>query len=71
MNIASIDITLMSLSQYLDKFLSILCTWIVRESHLEEFYKKGVLKIPEDSQENICAEVSFAIKLQTGDLPLH
>ena len=29
------------------------------------------LKIPQNSQENICAEVSFAIKLPAGGLKLH
>ena len=40
-NITWIDITLMSLLQHLDTFL---CTWRVRSRHLEEFYKKSVLK---------------------------
>ena len=31
-------------NKYLDKFLSTLCTWGVRSSHLKEFFKKGVLK---------------------------
>ena len=43
-NIASIDITLMSLLQYLDTFWSTLCTWRVRSSRPKEFFKKGVLK---------------------------
>ena len=30
----------------------------------EEFYKKGVLKILQYSQENTCVGVSFLIKLQ-------
>ena len=33
--------------------------------------KKVFLKIPLNSQKNICAEVSFAIKLQAEDLQLH
>ena len=33
--------------------------------------KKVFLKIPLNSQENICAEVSFAIKPQAEDLQLH
>ena len=40
-NIVWIDITLKSLLQHLDTFL---CTWRVRSRHLEEFYKKSVLK---------------------------
>ena len=43
-NNASIDIALMFLLQYLDTFLSNLCTWRVRSSRPEEFFKKGVLK---------------------------
>ena len=43
-NIASIDITLMSLLQYLDMFLSTLRIWRVRRSRPEEFYKKVALK---------------------------
>ena len=39
-NIAWIDITLMSLLQYLDTFLSTLCTWNVRSSRRKEFFKK-------------------------------
>ena len=34
----------MSSLQYLDTFLSALCTWRVRSSRLEEFYKEGILK---------------------------
>ena len=48
-NIALVDITLMSLIQYLDMFLSTLCAWRVRGSRLEEFYKKVSLKIPQNS----------------------
>ena len=36
-----------------------------RSSHPEVFYKKLFLKMSQDSQENICAKVSFLIKLQT------
>ena len=43
-NIAWIDITLISLLQYLDTFLSTLCTWRVRSSRPEDFFKKSVLK---------------------------
>ena len=42
-NTASIRITLMSLLQYLSTFLSPLCTWRVRSSLPEEFFKKVVL----------------------------
>ena len=38
---------------------------------LKSSIKKVFLKIPQNSQENICAEVSFAIKLQAGGLQLH
>ena len=34
----------MSLLQYLDTFLSTLCTWRVRSSRRKEFFKKGILK---------------------------
>ena len=61
----------MSLLQYLDKFLYTLRTWRVSSSRPEEFYEKGVLKIPQNLQENIYAGVSFAIKLQAGGLQLH
>ena len=40
----SIDITLMSLLEYLDTFLSTLCTWRVRGSRPKEFFKQGVLQ---------------------------
>ena len=33
--------------------------------------KKMFLKISQSSQENICAGVTFAIKLQAGRLQLH
>ena len=33
--------------------------------------KKMFLKISQSSQENICAGVTFAIKLQAGGLQLH
>ena len=33
--------------------------------------KMVFLKIPQNSQENICVVVSFAIKLQAGGLQLH
>ena len=33
--------------------------------------KKVFLNIPENPQENVCGGVSFAIKLQAGDLQLH
>ena len=36
---------LVSLLQYLDTLLSTLCTWRIRGSDPEEFYKKGVPKI--------------------------
>ena len=65
-NIASTDINLMSLLQYLKAFLPTLCTWRVRNSRLEELYWKGVQKIPQILQENICADVSVAIKMQAG-----
>ena len=44
-NNTSIDITLMFLLQYLDTFLSTLCTWRVRSSRPEEVFKDGVIKI--------------------------
>ena len=40
---------------------------VARKSSL----KKVFLKIPENWQEKICAGVSFATKLQAGDLQLH
>ena len=43
-NITSIDIILMSLLQYIEMFLSTLCTWRVRSSRPEKFYKKGIFK---------------------------
>ena len=33
----------------------------------EVFYKKGVLKISQNSEENICARVSFLIKWHVSD----
>ena len=44
-------------------FYRLLCTWRVRSTRLEEFYTKGVLKNSTNSKENICAGISFAIKL--------
>ena len=52
-------------------FYLFLCTWKVSSSHPKEFYKKVFLKTPQDSQENICAAVSFAIKLQPGGVQLY
>ena len=69
-NIASIDITLMSLLQYLDTFLSTLFTWTIRSSRLEDSKENMILKIPQNLQENICVRVSFAIKLQAAGLQL-
>ena len=37
-----------------------------RSSRPEVFYKKGVLEILQNSQENTCATASFLIKLQAG-----
>ena len=67
-NNASIDITLMSLLQYLGTFLSTstLCTWSVRSNRPGEFYKKGVLKYSQKIPGKHVRWVSFAIKLQTG-----
>ena len=53
------------------RFYLLLCTRIVGSSRPEEFYEKGILKNSTDSQENICAGVSFAIKLQARCLQLH
>ena len=41
-------------------------TWVFinKKQPLEVFYKKDVLKISQNSQENTCARVSFLIKLQ-------
>ena len=50
------------------RFYLILCTWRVRSSRPEEFYQKGALENSTNLQENICAGVSFPIKLQAGDL---
>ena len=50
------------------RFYLLLCTWRVRSSCLEEIYKTVFLNIPQNSQENICAGVSFAIKLQAEGL---
>ena len=69
-NIASIDITLMSLLQYLDTILSTLFTWTIRSSRLEDSKENMILKIPQNLQENICVRVSFAIKLQAAGLQL-
>ena len=41
-----------------------LCGIMNRSSLSELFYKKGVLKVSQNWQENICARVSFLIKLQ-------
>ena len=46
-------------------------TWRVRNTRPEEFYKNIVLKISENSQENICGGVSFAIQLQARGLQFH
>ena len=40
---------------------------VARKSSL----KKVFLKIPQNSQENICAELSFAIKVEAGGFQLH
>ena len=37
---------------------------IFRSSRLEMFWKKVLLQISQNSQENTCAAVSFLIKLQ-------
>ena len=37
-----------------------------RSSRPEVFYKKDVLEILQNSQENTCATASFLIKLQAG-----
>ena len=42
-----------------------------RRSHLEVFCKKVFLKIPQNSQENTCARVSFLMKLQASGLQLY
>ena len=41
-------------------FYLLLCTWRVTSSRPEEFYEKGTVKYSTNSQENICAGVSFA-----------
>ena len=53
------------------RFYLLSCTWRVRSSRLEDFYKKGVLKNSTNSQDNICSVVSFAIKLQAEGLQLY
>ena len=53
------------------RFYLLLCTWRVRSGRPEEFFKKGVLKNSANSQESICAGVSFSIKLQAGCMQLH
>ena len=37
---------------------------IIRNSHPEVFYKKGVLKISQNLHQNTCPRVSFLIKMQ-------
>ena len=70
-NIASFDITLMSLLQYLYTFLSILILEAPEVAARKSSMKKVFLKIPQNFQENICAEVSFTVKLQAGGPQLH
>ena len=63
----------MSLLQYLDPFFFLLLH-IHEESEVvarKSSVKKVFLKIPQNSQKNMCAGVSFAIKQQAGDLQLH
>ena len=49
-------------------FYLLLCTWRDRSTRSEEFFKKVLLNIPQNSQENICAGVSFTVKLQAEGL---
>ena len=44
---------------------------LFRSSHWRFSIQKVLLKIPQNSQENICARVSFLIKLQASGLQLY
>ena len=44
--------------------------WLCRRSHRKNSLKKMLWEISQNSQENICARVSFLIKLGTADLQL-
>ena len=68
-NITATDITLMFLLQYLNTFLSFLFFFVESEVVARKSsIKKVYLNIPQNLQENICAGVSFTIKLQAEDL---
>ena len=52
----------MPLLQYLDTLLSTLCTWRVRSSRLEEFYKKGVLKYSTKFARKTCNFIKYILR---------
>ena len=62
---------LVSLLQYLDTLLSTLCTWRIRGSDPEEFYKKGVPKISTKFTGKYLCRGLFFNKMQAEGLQLH
>ena len=75
-NIASISVNFMSLLQYLDTLLWILCTWIVRSSRSEELYKKCSQKFHRLYRETSlriqcrCFPLNFVKSLRTPTLQM-
>ena len=59
---------------YYDTWTRFYLLYVLEESEVvarKSSLKKVFLKNSQNSQENICAEVSFAIKLKAGGLQLH
>ena len=60
------------ISYYINPFhTTVLFLYPLQKQSPEVFYKKGVLEISQNSQENTCARLSFLIKLQAWSLLLY
>ena len=66
------DVKLIVLGNSLiNEMLEVIAVFYLQKQPPEMFYKKGVLEISQNSQENTCVRASFLIKLQASGLRLY